>query len=351
MNNENMKKVGIGLIGLGFMARTHSYAVREIPEVEIVAIGSKFSEELKKYDEFSEKILKYKVEARYTDVREMLRDPKIDAVICTIPPKFSEPYIAEIVEAEKPALVECPPCDTLDKIKTLEEKVEKRGIRLMPGHCYRFAPCFTKSKELIEQGEIGTPTTFYFKEFVPAEALAKQWAPSSWIWDKEAGGPVPTMSVFFLDLTRWLSDSDPTSLYATIKWQDLKQFGTLGYTMVTLLKFENEITWIGEISGSVAPSIGPCMRMEILGEKGNAVVADGSETVILYGNRKKEQQRWSFDLGGIEQWGHKQQDAHFIKSVVIENREPPVKMQDARKAMEMSLAILESAKTGKPVYF
>lgn len=348
---RKMKKVGVGLIGLGFMARVHSYAIREIPEAEIVAIGSKFPEEFKKYDEFSERALKYKVEARYTDVKEMLRDPKIDAIISTIPARFSEPFITEIVNAGKPALVECPPCDTPDKIKRLAELAKKRGVKLMPGQCYRFAPCFAKPKELVDKGEIGTPTLIYFKETVPAEMLVKQWPPGNWIWNKETGGPIPTMSVFYLDLARWLLNSEPTSVYGTIKWQDLPQFGSLGYWVSSTVKFKNEASWVSEVSGAVAQSTGPAMRLEIFGEKGNAILSDGPTNTILFGERKKEQQVWTFDLSGIEKWGHRQQDEHFIKSVVIGKEEPMVKMEDSAKAMEMSLAILESAKTGKSVYF
>jgi hypothetical protein len=37
--------------------------------------------------------------------------------------------------------------------------------------------------------------------------------------------------------------------------------------------------------------------------------------------------------------------------VVLGHKEPAVKLQDAKKALEMSLAILESSKTGKIVNF
>jgi len=159
------------------------------------------------------------------------------------------------------------------------------------------------------------------------------------------------MTVFAMDMARWLLNSEPVSLYATIKWQDLPQFGTLGYTVVNMIKFENEVTWVNEFSGSVAPSIGPSMKMEIVGEKGNAVVVDGPEKVILHTEKKEEPQEWSFDITRPERWGHKPQDEYFIKSVILGHEEPIVKLRDAKKALKMSLAILESSKTGEVVYF
>jgi len=153
-----------------------------------------------------------------------------------------------------------------------------------------------------------------------------------------------------MDLARWLLNSEPVSLYATIAWQDLPQFGTLGYTVANVIKFENDATWVNEFSGSVTSPMGPPLKMEIIGENGNAVVADGPEKVILH-TGKEEQQEWSFDITRPERWGHKPQDEYFIKSVILRHEEPIVKLQDAKKALKMSLAILESSKTGKVVYF
>jgi myo-inositol 2-dehydrogenase/D-chiro-inositol 1-dehydrogenase len=345
-----MKKVGIGLAGLGFMAKVHSRALIGIPEARIVAAWSKFPEEHPRFKEFTKK-LGFEIGAYYTDLKKMLEDPAVDEVICAIPPRFIEPIVNEIIQAGKPALVECPPCDTPEGIERIDKLAKERGVKLMPGHCYRFAPCFKKSKELVDKGEIGAPAFVHFREFVPAESLARQWPPESWIWDKDRGGPVPTMTTFCMDLARWILNSEPVSLYATIKWQDLPKLGTLGYTVVNVIKFESEVTWVSEFSGSVSPSVGAIMKMEIIGEKGNAVVADGPEKVILHGEKEEERQEWPFDITGLERWGHKPQDEYFIKSVILGGEEPIVKLQDSKKALEMSLAILESSKTGRAVHF
>jgi predicted dehydrogenase len=121
--------------------------------------------------------------------------------------------------------------------------------------------------------------------------------------------------------------------------------------VANVIKFENDATWVNEFSGSVTSPMGPPLKMEIIGEKGNAVVADGPEKIILLSEKKEEQQEWSFDITRPERWGHKSQDEYFVKSVILGHEEPIVKLQDAKKALKMSLAILESSKTGKVVYF
>jgi predicted dehydrogenase len=120
--------------------------------------------------------------------------------------------------------------------------------------------------------------------------------------------------------------------------------------VVNVIKFENDVTWVNEFSGSVTSSMGPPVKMEVIGEKGNAVVVDGPEKVILT-TGKEEHREWPFEITRPERWGHKPQDEYFIKSVVLGNEEPSVNLQDAKKALKMSLAILESSKTNRAVYF
>jgi len=338
-----MDKVGVGVLGLGFMAtRVHLPALRKITEAELVAVSSRSPEKAKEFGE------KFGAEVYYTDYREMLRNPKVDVVFLCLPPGHVASIGLEVAKAGKHAVLECPVAETLEQADRLIEAEKKAGVRLMPGLCLHFTPSFVKVKELIDEGEIGAPVIVYFVEFVPAAALAKQWEPGSWIWNREKGGPVPTMSVFSLDLVRWLLSSEPTSIYAAVRFQDLPQFGgTLGYNVAVLTKFRNGAVVINQNSGSVVPSMEK-VRLEVVGEKGNAAVAEGGTTAILYGETE-EKQRWSFPVKGTEMWGHRQQDRHFIQSILYGKR-PSITLQDARRALEMSIAVLESNKTGKPVY-
>jgi len=345
-----MEKVGIGLAGLGFMAKVHSRALKAMPEAKIAAAFSKFPAEHGKFDEFTCK-LGFKIEKYYSNIGEMARDPEVDAVICAIPSRFLEPIASEVIEAGKAALLECPPSDTLEGIDRIDALAKKKGVKVMPGHCYRFAPAFRKSTEVVESGEIGKPVSVRFNEFVPADSLARQWPAGSWIWNREKGGPIPTMTVFCMDMARWLLKSEPESIFATVKWKDLPQFGSLAYNVMNVIKFENDVTWINEFGSDVGPVAGQEMRMEIFGDNGKTVVAESPEKVVIKSEKGEVQQEWPFNLIRPERWGHKPQDEYFIKSVVRNREEPVVNLQDAKTALKMSLALLESSKTGALVNF
>lgn len=338
-----MKRVGIALAGLGFMGRMHTRCLKEIPEAELVAAWSKFPEEHQKFSEFT-RTIGIEIPSYHTELREMLENPRVEAVICAIPPRFMGAVASEVIEAGKPVLVECPPGSTPADIAQMEAAASARGVRVMPGHCYRFAPAFRKVKELL--GGLGKPLLAHFREFVPAESLARQWSRGSWIWKKEDGGPIPTMTVFCMDLARWILDSEPAFSFSTLEWQELEDLGILGYDVVNLLKFRNGVVWTNEFSGRVRGALN-LMRLEIVCEDGR-IMADGPERVIFEGKEKFE---LPLTLTRQERWGHKFQDECFVKGVVLNGESPPVTLEDARIALEMSLAILESSKTGLAVKF
>ncbi|MEM4202403.1 MAG: Gfo/Idh/MocA family oxidoreductase [Candidatus Hadarchaeum sp.] len=330
------------------MARVHSRALVGISEAKIVAAWSKFTEEHGKFNEFAAG-LGFSIKRFYTEIEEFAKDPEVEAVICAIPPRFMEPIASEIIKSGKIALLECPPSDTPTGVDRLKELAKAQNVRVMPGLCYRFAPCFRKVKELINSGKIGNPVSIHFSEYVPADSLARQWAPSSWAWNKSTGGPIATMTIFCMDMSRWILNSEPVSSAASIEWLELPKHGTLGYRVSNSIRFRNNAVWFNEFFSDDGPAAGPPLRMEIVGEDGGSVIVDGPERIILQTDEGEEE--WSLKVSRPERWGHQPEDEYFLKSVVLKRKEPLVNLSDAKKALEMSLAILESSQTGNPVYF
>ena len=83
---------------------------------------------------------------------------------------------------------------------------KQSGKILMPSLNFRFTPNYVKAKELIDAGELGTPKAIMYREWIPAADLAMQWPPGAWVWNlEETGGPLFTLSVWSIDLMRWLT--------------------------------------------------------------------------------------------------------------------------------------------------
>ncbi len=337
-----MREIGVGIAGMGFMARMHSRALSRIPNTRVVAAWSKFPHEHERFREFTRK-LGLEVSRYYVDLNQFLEDPEIDAVICAIPWKFIYPIAREIIQNGKPVLLECPPGATPAEIDKLNRLARARGAPVMPGHCYRFAPCFRKVKELISK--LGRPELVSFRELVPAASLARQWAPDSWIWKKEHGGPLPTMTVFAMDLARWLAESEASTLYASLSLSRLKSLRILGYATTITIRFKNGTVWNSEFTNLVNEARGSLMNLEVMSERYVTRVTS-PEHVELFTEKKRE---WMLELERPERWGHQDQDLHFINDVVSKGKPPAVTLKDAEKAFRLSLAALRSARQNRPV--
>ena len=74
-----MKKIGMGLVGPGFIAAHHIDAVRRLGDVEVIAIaGPNMTSAGKKTKEL-------KVDVAYDNFEDLIADPRIDVIHNTTP--------------------------------------------------------------------------------------------------------------------------------------------------------------------------------------------------------------------------------------------------------------------------
>ena len=337
-----MRRVGVGVIGCGFMgAHVHLPALKSISGAEIVAVASRDAKKGKKM------MKKFKAKSYYTRYVDLIEDPRVDAVFVCLPTFLHVQTVVDAAKAGKHVFCEVPLAQTLEDTDRIINAAKKAGVLLMPGQVLRFTPNYAKAKELIDRNFIGKPVLVSYQELIPAAALARQWPPESWVWQKEkSGGLLFTVSVFALDLLRWLLNMEIEKVYSTEKTVKLKEFGNIkGLNAVIILNFTNGAIGLMEYSGLVLPEM-ETNRLEIIGETGS-LSATGNDALTLYG-MDHDVQRWTFREGGTKAWGHYQEDKHFIECI-LQDRKPIVTAGDARKAQEIALAIMRSSEEGRPL--
>ena len=69
-----MKRVKFGVIGLGWFGQKHCEALTALPHVELYSVCTRTQAKL---DETAER---FGVRQKYTDYRQLLADPELDAV-------------------------------------------------------------------------------------------------------------------------------------------------------------------------------------------------------------------------------------------------------------------------------
>lgn len=152
-----LPRIGVGVIGHGFMGKVHSNAYLKIPYSfsspaafpELVAICGR--DEAKTADAAGR--LRY--EGYYTDWKQMVKDPRIGIVDNATPDdRHRAPSIAA-AQAGKHVICEKPLAMTVRDAAAMRDAVEKTGVKSLCCFNYRFFPAVRLAKELIDQGAIG----------------------------------------------------------------------------------------------------------------------------------------------------------------------------------------------------
>jgi predicted dehydrogenase len=95
-----------------------------------------------------------------TDCREILRSPEIDAVAVITPVATHYPLVKEALENGKHVFVEKPFTASVRHAEELVELADKKNLKIMVDHTFLFTGAVKKTKELIDEGVLGT--IYYF---------------------------------------------------------------------------------------------------------------------------------------------------------------------------------------------
>jgi predicted dehydrogenase len=331
-------KVGVAVVGVGFVGgQAHVPSFKKIEGSDLIALGATTEKRVKPLAE------QYGVKY-YLDYDKLLEDPKIQAVALAVPTPMHFDLAMKAIKKGKHVLCEMPLAPTVDKVKELQKTAEKNKVILMPILQFRFAPIYTRTKEMIESGMIGKPVAFHFREFIPASSIAEQWPAGSWAWNIEKAGGYPdfTLSVWSIDMFRWMFKSEIENVQWMASYPKFEKYGgILGYNTMGVVKLSNGAVGSLHYSASVTPSAS-LSRLEVYGDNTDVIHAINFNRILLYGSGEQPQE-WNLDVKGTRVWGHRQLDEHFI-DCVLHNKKPQVTAEDAMKAEEVALKIVKNTK-------
>jgi predicted dehydrogenase len=332
------EKVRVAIVGVGFVGgQAHVPSFKKIEGSELIALCARTEKRVKPLAE------KYDV-PYLLDYEKLLENPRLDAVVLSVPTPLHFESALKAVRKGKHVLCEMPIAPTITQARELQNEAEKARVILMPVLNFRFAPIYLKTKEMIENGSIGKPVALHFREFLPAMSLAEQWPAGSWAWNIEVSGGYPdfTLSVWSIDMIRWMFKSEITDVKWRSSYPKIEKYGgILGYNTMGLIKLSNGMVGSLHYSASVNPSAS-ISRLEVYGDNTNVIHAIGFDKIVFY-TSDKEPQETKIDVKGTRVWGHRQLDEHFIECI-LHNKKPQVTVEDAIKAQEIAQKIVKNIK-------
>ncbi len=205
------KELRIGLIGCGFMGRTHSNAYNRIknffPELMytpvLKAVCSRNPEKVKAF------AAQWGYESTETDWKVLIARDDIDAIdICTPNDSHAEIAIAAAAKG-KMILCEKPLSRTLAEGQKMVDAVEKAKVMNTIWYNYRRLPAVTLAKQLIDSGKLGKIFHYranFLQDWTISPELP-QGGEGLWRLDVEAAGSGVTgdLLAHCIDTAMWLN--------------------------------------------------------------------------------------------------------------------------------------------------
>ena len=249
-------KLGVAILGYGYMGGMHLDALRLIEETPVVGVWGRDPSSTKEFAR------KHGIKP-YESLERLLRDDEVAIVDVCTPSDTHADYSIRALEAGKHVLVEKPVALSLRDADRMIDAVEKSGLKLMVAHVLRFFADYMRMKEMVDAGTIG--------EIAMARAFRGGPLPPwnlSWFADiNRSGGAVVDLSIHDVDFLIWCFDEPVTRVYAKAERLTHKDITAHDFTLINM-RFDGG--GIGFIEGSFAlPKQFPfTMRMELSGTKG-----------------------------------------------------------------------------------
>jgi predicted dehydrogenase len=198
-----LKKVNLGLIGLGQVGSKHFHNCLHLENARLIAVSDISKKSLLTAE-------KAGVKQVFKDYNDLLKDPNIDAVIISLPTFLHAETAIKATEHEKHVLVEKPLARNTSEAKRILLSAKRNGVELMVGYPLRFSSSFVNLKNQLKLGTLGNVqiATANHISNGPFFPRAKESIPRpvpSWWFNKKltGGGALVDLGCHMINLLRW----------------------------------------------------------------------------------------------------------------------------------------------------
>jgi len=203
----------LGVIGVNHPhAGGHLQALEAAPEIKRLLIWDEDRELAQQAVANSAKAL------AVTSPDELLSDVRVPAVVILVRDSAAGARNLQAIQAGKWVYGDKPGAKTAAELKLIVDAAAKSGAHFCPCYANRILPLAPEIRGLIEQGAIGDVWSFY-TAWITSDVLAR--GPENWLFHRQhsAGGILTWLGCHFLDLLRFLMQSEVTEVAAMVATQ------------------------------------------------------------------------------------------------------------------------------------
>ena len=331
-----MNKLKLGVIGTGRIGKVHiATLVQNVPQAVVVAVADV---NLAAAKEFAGTM---GISAVYSNYRDVINHPEVEAVVICSPTDTHAQYIVEAAKAGKHIFCEKPVDLSLDVIRGALDAVDKAGVKLMVGFNRRFDPNFAKIRQLVVDGKIGDPHILKITSRDPAPPPAEYSAVS--------GGMFMDMTIHDFDMARFIVGSEVTEVYVKSAVLVDEAIGKAGDVDTAIISLTFANSSIGVIDNSRKAVYGYDQRVEIFGSKGMACADNNYPENHRYfaGDGVHGSLPLNFFMDRyLEAYAN---EMKIFCDAVVNNLVLPVSGDDGLKSVAIALAAKKSVAENRPV--
>jgi predicted dehydrogenase len=317
-----------GIIGYGFMGKTHAQNIRRHPDAEITAI----------YTIPPAPSQEPNVTLYTEDWHQLIDDDRVDAVVIATPTP-SHVEIAEYAASKgKHLFIEKPMGRTVAECTRIINAAKKTGVYLFIAHVLRFWPSYAAACHATRSSE----SSIGELKMIRARRLSGFPGWSQWFADEKlSGGCILDLSIHDIDYTVQLMNKKVKEVYCEARRLPELGIDNWGLSMTTLT-FEDGTLGYCEASWAGAKTFPFTVDCEIIGTQG--IIRFDSRTpnpVNFYGESARSDNPIDMD-------GYYNELNAFIQGIQ-HNTTPIVSGEIGRYAVAICEAAIESARTHKPI--
>lgn len=343
---------GFAIVGAGMIAGFHLKALSEIPGARVVSVIDSVPAALERFKD------KHRLTCDvYTSLEPALARKDVDIVIVSTPSGAHMESAVAAANAGKHVVVEKPLEITLERCDRIINACDKNKVKLCTIFPSRFAESNRTLKAAVDAGRFGRLTL--------GETTCKWWRAQSyydqggWRGTKalDGGGALMNQAIHNVDLLLWMMGpaKQVTGFIDMLAHERIE----VEDTAVACLRFANGALGVIEATTSVYP--GYPKTIAVHGDKGSALIEQDDvlrwefnpelpedKTVKERFAQKVGASGGSSDPSAISHVGHTRQLADFVEAIHT-GRPPLVDGREGRRAVEVILAVYESAASNRPV--
>lgn len=314
------RKVGVGVVGLGFMGRTHVEAFSQVSKCRLVAVADQEQARCRGVvegggnlgNEPTGRIFDPESTCVFQNHEELLECEGIDLVSITTPTPTHVGIAIAAIESGRHVLVEKPVDLTVAGIERIADAAHANGVLAMPAHCMRSWPAWSWMRDQVKCQTYGELKS---ARFIRAGATP-DWNRTFYLDEAKSGGAAVDLHIHDADYIVHCLGL-PSAVIST---------GTRKYVRTRYL-FDGEIRVEAEGGWRDDPNAPFTMRAELECSEGTMYFDFGREPeVVVVHENGTTAPHPEASIGGT---GYEVQARRLVDAILAGASESPVTMRDA----------------------